>query len=57
MKQAFDSVWQRGLWQVLWNNGIPEKMVNLVENIYIESVSAVRVDGDLSEWFAVNSWS
>jgi len=31
-KQAFDSVWQRGLQQVLQNNGIPEKLVNLLEN-------------------------
>jgi len=38
---------------VLQNIGIPEKMVNLLEIIYNKSVSAVRVYGDLSWWFAV----
>jgi len=50
-KQAFDSVWQRVLWQVLRNNGNSEKMVNLLENIY--SKSAVCADGELYEWFEV----
>ena len=30
LKQAFDSVWQKGLWQVLGNNSIPENLVNLL---------------------------
>jgi len=38
---------------VLRNNGIPEKLVNLLENIYNKSVGAVQVDGELLEWFAV----
>jgi len=38
---------------VLRNNGIPVERVNLLKNIYNKSVNAVRVDGDLSEWFAV----
>jgi len=54
IKQTFDNVWQRGLRQVLRNNnGIPEKMVNLFENIYSKSASALCVDGELSAWFEV----
>lgn len=52
-RQAFDSVWQEGLWQVLRNFGIPEELVELLEDLYSKSMSAVRVDGELTEWFEV----
>src|SRR6218665_2572562 len=52
-RQAFDSVWQQGLWQVLRNYGIPEELVELLEDMYSKSPSAVRVDGELTEWFRV----
>jgi len=29
-KQAFDSVWQEGFWQVLRHYGIPEELVQLL---------------------------
>src|ERR1043165_7461975 len=50
-RQAFDSVWQQGLWQVLRSYGIPEGLVQLLEDLYSKSMSAVRVDGELSRWF------
>jgi len=31
--------------------GYPEKIVRILENAYKETFSAVRVDGDLSDWF------
>jgi hypothetical protein len=31
--------------------GIPEELVLLVEDLYSKSVSAVRIDGELTEWF------
>src|SRR6218665_1184231 len=52
-RQAFDSVWQQGLWQVLRNYGIPEELVELLKDMYSKSLSAVRVDGELTEWFRV----
>ena len=52
-KQAFDSVWQKGLWQVLRNFGIPENLIQLLEDLYRKTVSAVRIDGELTEWFKV----
>jgi len=52
-KQAFDSVWQTGLWQVMRHYGIPERLVRLLENLYSKCTSAVRVDGELTDWFNV----
>jgi len=52
-KQAFDRVWQKGLWQTLRNYGFPEELVVLLEDMYSKSVSAVSVDGELTEWFRV----
>ena len=52
-KQAFDSVWQEGLWQVLRSNGIPEDLIILLEDLYSKTISAVKVDGELTEWFRV----
>src|SRR6218665_2642870 len=52
-RQAIDSVWQQGLWQVLRNYGIPEELVKLLEDMYSKSISAVRVEGEVKEWFRV----
>jgi Reverse transcriptase (RNA-dependent DNA polymerase) len=46
-------VWQLGLGTVLRNYGIPEELVVLLEDLYSKSVSAVRVDGELTEWFKI----
>lgn len=50
-KQAFDSIWQEGLWQSLRAHGIPEKMIRLIKSIYDKAMAAVRHDCKLSEWF------
>jgi hypothetical protein len=50
-RKAFDSVWRRGLWRVMRHYGYPEKIVRLLESAYKDTFSAVRVDGELSEWF------
>jgi hypothetical protein len=50
-KQAFDSIWQKGLWQVLRMYGVPDKLCKLVEDIYNKSVSSVRIDRKLTDWF------
>jgi len=43
-KQAFDSVWQQRLWQVLRHYGIPEKLVLLLDDVHSKSLSAIRVE-------------
>jgi hypothetical protein len=50
-RKAFDSVWRKGLWRVMRHYGYPEKIIRILENAYEDTFSAVRVDGELSEWF------
>jgi Reverse transcriptase (RNA-dependent DNA polymerase) len=50
-KQAFDSVWQEGLWQCLRMHGVQEKLIRLIKGIYDKSAAAVRLDHGLTEWF------
>ena len=50
-EKAFDSVWQEGIWRALRFFGFPQKIINLLQALYSKSNSAVRVNGDLTEWF------
>jgi Reverse transcriptase (RNA-dependent DNA polymerase) len=52
-KQAFDTVRQEGLWQVLRHYGVNEEHVKLLENLCSKCVSAIRIDGESSEWFKI----
>jgi hypothetical protein len=36
------------------NYEIPEELVELLEDLYSKTISAVRVDGELTEWFRVS---
>ena len=50
-RKAFDSIWRKGLWNVMRHLGNPEKIIKILENAYKNTFSAVRVDGDISDWF------
>ena len=52
-QKAFDSVWRKGLWQVMRHLGYDNKIIRLIESMYRNSVSSVRVgtQGDVSNWF------
>ena len=50
-RKAFDSIWRKGLWKVMRHLGYPEKIIRILENAYTGTFSAVRVGGDLSNWF------
>jgi len=50
-RKAFDSVWRKGLWAVMRHYGYPEKIVRILENTYRDTFSAVRVGGNVTEWF------
>src|SRR6218665_2180707 len=52
-KQAFDSVWQEGLWRVMRYCGVPEELVTLIEDLNSKSMSAVQKEGELTEWFRI----
>ena len=50
-QKAFDSVWRTGLWRIMRFFCYNEKIVRLLEALYENTMSAVRVDGGLTEWF------
>ena len=50
-EKAFDSIWQEALWKALNFYGFPKKFINLLKALYQKSLSAVRVNGELTEWF------
>ena len=48
-QKAFDSVWRIGLWRVMRLVGYEDKIVMILEALYQDTMSAVRVDTELSE--------
>ena len=50
-RKAFDSIWRQGLWKTMRQLGYPEKIVRLLESWYSGTLSAVRVQGELTDWF------
>ena len=54
-RSAFDSVDRDSLWLLLRSKGIPEKILILLEDLYSNTLSCVRVDGELSPWFKISS--
>jgi hypothetical protein len=47
-KKVFDRVWHQGLSRVLQHYGIYQKMINLIENLYKRTQSAIRVWNDVT---------
>jgi len=54
-QKAFDSVWRILLWRVMRFLGYEDKIVRVLEALYQDTMSAERVDSELSEWFLL-SW-
>ena len=52
-KKAFDSVHRETIWQILHLYGFPDKIVDIIRNMYEHSRSAVRMNGTIGEWFKV----
>ena len=55
LKAAFDSVDCTALWLLLRSLDLPEKIVGLVQELYTDTVSSVRVERTLSNWFEITS--
>jgi hypothetical protein len=50
VSKAFDRVWREGLFYLIWNNGVEEKVWRLLQELY-STVNNKVVLGDLeSEW-------
>ena len=54
-KAAFDSIDRICLWDLIRISGTPPKLCRLLELLYSDSESCVRVGNDLSEWFSIAS--
>ena len=50
-QKAFDLVWQKGLWKAMKFFGYPKKYIHLLQALYKQSASAVRVNGELTNFF------
>jgi len=50
-RAAFDSVDRNALWLLLRSLGIPPKLVDMFKNLYADTVSCVRLKGEVSDWF------
>ncbi len=53
--KAYDSVNRELLWKVCRNYGISEKLVNLLKMLYKNSKAKVRIDGELSTSFLIET--
>ena len=53
-KDAFDTIWRKALWKMLKAIGVDPKIVNIIENLYSNTKCAVVIDGQITNWFAVN---
>ena len=54
-KAAFDSVRRDFIWASMRHYGLPEKYIRIFQAFYNGTVSAVRFNGDVTDWFNVNS--
>jgi hypothetical protein len=54
-KKAFDMVDRTVIWRILRHYGIPQKVVNVIQNIYQDTTCRVIHNADLSEPFTINT--
>ena len=52
-RKAFDSVWRLGLWRKLLQNGINEKFLQVIQNMYRDIKSCVKFANQISDVFNV----
>ena len=54
-KAAFDSINRDFIWKAFEHYGLPTKYINMFKAFFEETESAVRVNGELTRWFNVES--
>ena len=54
-KAAFDSIRRDFIWTSMRHYGLPEKYIRIFQAFFNGTMSAVRVNGELTDWFSVNS--
>ena len=50
-KKAFDRVWHDGLFSVLQHYGVPQKLINIIRDLYNKAKSCIRLNNNFTEWF------
>ena len=54
-KSAFDNVHWPALWRALQTEYVPQKVISLLQSVYSDSSSQVRVQNELSEGFTIKT--
>ena len=54
-KAAFDSIDRQFIWRSMQHYGLPDKYIRIMKAFFTHTVSAVRVNGEVTGWFDVNS--
>ncbi len=54
-KAAFDSINRGFIWRAFEHYGLPQKYIRVFQAFFRSTVSAVRHNGEISEWFSVKS--
>ena len=54
-KSAFDCINREFIWKALDHYGLPSKYIRIVQAFFDGTASAVRVNGELTDWFDVGS--
>ena len=54
-KAAFDSVNRNAIWQIFERLGMPQKIANIIRNMYTDTNSIVKMNNNLSDPFPVCS--
>ena len=55
LKAAFDSVYRDCLWHILHPIDIQPKIMRVLERMYTDTSSCVRINNTLSDWFTISS--
>lgn len=55
MKTIFDSVDRGAICGRLLSQRVPKKLAGVMRSLYTETLSAIRIDGVISEWFRADS--
>jgi len=55
LKAAYDTVQRKRLWEICSEYSISMKLCRLMQALYAGTKSAVRVEGELTDWFEVKN--
>jgi hypothetical protein len=55
MREAYDSINQDALWQVLRTYGVPTHLINFLEDLHLRTQATVRLGGHLGHSFPVTN--